>query len=213
MAEDLAQSIRAENKRMEAELESLAQRLHDLRVQYDRYFMGLERIPPLRDRQALERDMRNSGLRKARRTALKFRFNNLRQSLATHARRWDRIMRLIEEGRFKRERNALSAHPTPPTPEAGSNGDGKRPGGERTQGKAGSNGRANGDARAVFESWRAAQRKVGRSAKVDFEKFRRKLEAQKRAQMKKYGWKDVNYSVRVKGDKVALVARPVKDDG
>lgn len=196
MRDDTVESIRARNKAVEEELSTFRNRLEALRTKYDRYFMGLERIPPEKIRSDLERDLRNSKLENFHKTAIKFRFNNIRQRMNTYARYWDRIMRLIEEGRFKREKGALQnmGAPPPAPPE------------ERGQASSKNN------ERAVYDSWKKAQRELGRSSDVDFERFQKKLEKQRQAQKAKYGWDDVSYSVRVKDGKVALVAKPGSAD-
>jgi hypothetical protein len=206
MAENSADSIRAQNAKLEEELSQLAESLRQLKVLYDRYFMGLDRIPPLKLREQVERAFRDSKLIKSHKTGVKFRFRNLRQSLISNASRWDRIMRLIEEGKFKRDRNALQAMGVRPTEDEGP---ATRP---AARGEAPAAERADDPTRKVFESWQAAQSQIGNNAKVDYDKFREKLERQKQEQITKNGWKDIDYAVRVKDGKVALVARPVKGD-
>ncbi|MEZ4269262.1 MAG: MXAN_5187 C-terminal domain-containing protein [Myxococcota bacterium] len=208
MAENSADSIRAQNARLEEELGQIAEGIRQLKVQYDRYFMGLDRIPPLKARAELERFVRDSKLGKSHKTGVKFRFRNMRQSLISNATRWDRIMRLIEEGKFKRDRNALQGmgvRTVEDEPKAGA---------PTTRGGGASAAAASDDpTRKVFETWQAAQSQLGNTAKVDYEKFRDKLERQKQEQISKHGWKDIDYAVRVKDGKVALVARPVKGEG
>jgi hypothetical protein len=196
MRGDDADSLRARNKALEAELATFRNRLESLRVKYDRYFMGLERIPPEKIRSDLERDLRNSSLERSHKTAIKFQFNNVRQRMITYRRYWDRIMRMIEEGRFKREKSALqNMGAPPPAPDAGGGGGG----GDKRE-------------RAVFESWKKAQKELGRKSDVGFDRFQAKLAKQKQAQMEKFGWSDVNYSVRVKNGKVNLVAKQAGDE-
>ena len=192
MRDDMVNSIRAANQAMEAELRELTERVEELRTKYDRYFMGLDRIPPERFRSKLERDMRNSKLLKSHKTELKFRFKNVQSRLTSYRRYWDRVMRMIEEGRFKREKSSLGKV-------AGLGRPAEQPA------------EAPDAARSVFDSWVEAQGQVGRAANVDFDAFKSKLEAQKAKQIEKHGWKDVNYSVKVKDGKVALVAKPVKE--
>lgn len=192
MRDDTADSIRARNKALEVELATFRERLESLRTKYDRYFMGLERIPPEKIRSDLARDLRNSKLESSHKTAVKFRFNNIRQRMNTYARYWDRIMRMIEEGRFKREKGSLQNMGGPPP----------MPAEERSGGGGGAN------ERAVYDSWKKAQKELGRSSDVDFDRFQKKLAKQRQAQKDKYGWDDVSYSVRVKNGKVALVAKP-----
>ena len=194
MRDDTVESIRERNKAVEAELSTLRNRLESLRTKYDRYFMGLERIPPEKIRSELERDLRNSNLENSHKTAVKFRLNNIRQRMNTYKRYWDRIMRMIEEGRFKREKGSLQnmGAPPPAPPEPGS---------------------SDSKDRAVYESWKEAQSKLGRNANVDFDRFQSKLAKQKQAQMEKFGWSDVNYSVRIKDGKVNLVAKQGSEEG
>ncbi|MCB9728000.1 MAG: hypothetical protein H6744_11985 [Deltaproteobacteria bacterium] len=207
MAESTADSIRAQNAQMDEELNQLAEALRQLKVLYDRYFMGLDRIPPLKARDQLERAVRDSKLAKSHKTGVKFRFRNLRQSLLTNASRWDRIMRLIEEGKFKRERNALQGMGVRPSDDDESLRASPLERGGGTQAPA------EDPTRKVFETWQAAQSQLGKNSNVDYDKFREKLERQKNEQISKHGWKDVDYSVRVKDGKVALIARPVKEGG
>ena len=159
MRDDSVESIRARNQALEAELSTFRERVEALRTKYDRYFMGLERIPPEKIRSELERDLRNSKLESSHKTAVKFRFNNIRQRMNTYARYWDRIMRMIEEGRFKREKGALQNMGAPPP----------MPPEER------SSGADSGRERAVYDSGKKAQKELGRSSDVDFERFQKKL--------------------------------------
>jgi hypothetical protein len=207
MAENSADSIRAQNAKLEEELGQIAEGLRQLKVQYDRYFMGLDRIPPLKARADLERFIRDSKLGKSHKTGVKFRFRNMRQSMISNASRWDRIMRLIEEGKFKRERSALQGMGVRTIE------DEPKEGPPTTRGGGAKAAAASEDpTRKVFETWQAAQSQLGNNAKVDYDKFREKLERQKQEQISKHGWKDIDYAVRVKDGRVALVAKPVKGD-
>ncbi len=210
MAENSAESVRAQNAKLEEELKQIAEGLRQLKVQYDRYFMGLDRIPPLRARADLERLIRDSRLGKSHKTGVKFRFRNMRQSLISNATRWDRIMRLIEEGKFKRDRSALQGmgvrtiedEPQQDAPTTRRDGARAEAGTEAPEDPT----------RKVFETWQAAQSQLGNNANVDYDRFRDKLERQKQEQISKHGYKDVAYAVRIKDGRVALVARPVRGD-
>jgi hypothetical protein len=189
---DSAQGMREQQQAMERELQELSSLVEQLRVKYDRYFMGLDRIPPEKLRANLEREFRNSKLQNTHKTALRFKFETIRQRMTTYKRYWDRILRMIEEGRFKREKSALASmgmRPpagAPPKPTDGDEG--------------------------VYRAWKEAQKQLGRSSDVDFDRFKQKLAAQRASQKQKYGWDSVDYSVRVKDGKVALVAKPGDSD-
>ena len=88
----------------EKELQGFIQRLERLRMDFDRFFMGQERVAPIPRRDQLRRDLRASGLNRARNTALRFRFQNLMIRLASYTTYWERALREKEEG-TRRSRN------------------------------------------------------------------------------------------------------------
>ena len=102
MSENSQNSFKAKRDREEKELRSLEQRLEKLRVDFDQFFMGIVKVPPVDKRDKLQRDLRFSDLRKANNTALRFRFQNLRQKLTTMNTYWERTMRQREDGTFRK---------------------------------------------------------------------------------------------------------------
>ncbi len=87
----------------EAKLHDLESRLDRLKSLYDQWFQGLERIPPTRQRERLDRDIREMRKRQPRNTALRFRFQTLYQRYTTLMNYWNRVTRQIEEGTYKRD--------------------------------------------------------------------------------------------------------------
>ena len=94
--------IEGAKKAMEEELVDLDKRVNRIRVLYDQYFMGIERLPPEMMRNDLDKLFMRSKIPRSRSTALKFRFRSLRQKYTSLKSYWDRIIRLIEEGRIRR---------------------------------------------------------------------------------------------------------------
>lgn len=79
--------------------------IEQCRVAYERYFAGLERREPqdIRKRcEAMARAMPESAVRNV---GLKFRLSTAKQRWTTYAQHWARIVRQIEEGTFKRDRD------------------------------------------------------------------------------------------------------------
>jgi formiminotetrahydrofolate cyclodeaminase len=104
MSEQNQDSFKARRQRQVKELTLLEQRLEKLRVEYEQFFLGIINVPPNPKRDRLRRDVRHSELRKAKNTALRFRYQNLTQKLATYATYWERTQRKIEEGTHRRSR-------------------------------------------------------------------------------------------------------------
>jgi hypothetical protein len=190
VADDFVNNLQAQHRKHAQELEELSERVEALRNKYDRFFMGLDRIPPERERADLDRALRFAEVRRSHRTELKFRLASLRNRFTTNARRWDRIMRMIEEGKFRRERGALQ-----------NMGSAQRPNASDTPTNSG------GAVNELYDSWVAARRELGKSTDVKFDQFAKRIEEQKARQQKKYGWKEVDYTVRIKNGKVSMVAR------
>jgi len=76
--------------------------LAELRAAYDQYFLGVERKPPTKRHDALKRQMRELKSHFVRQTSVRFRIDNLSQKLTTFERLWERTLKEIEAGTYKR---------------------------------------------------------------------------------------------------------------
>ncbi len=178
------------NAELDVECARLTERLEKLRVAWDRYLRGQDRIPPLTERDKLARALRTSRVASTHKTNLKFRFSNLQQRFTTYNTYWERCMRMIEEGTFKRERGGMARALA-------------TRGQERTERKE--------PMRRLYEDWKKAGREAGSSKDVDFKGFSKRMQNQRLKHLQKFGCDDVAYSVRVKDGKVALIAKPFRD--
>ncbi|MDH5493531.1 MAG: hypothetical protein OEY14_16375 [Myxococcales bacterium] len=77
--------------------------LERLRIAYEQYFMGLERIEPQKRRQDFDRRIRLLRKHQPRSTALRFRYQQLQARYVTFQQHWNRICRKIEEGTYERD--------------------------------------------------------------------------------------------------------------
>lgn len=85
------------------ELEELEGRLERLRVKYDLYFQGIEKMLPFVARKDVHRRFAALHKEQLRSAALRFRFNSLVQRFTSYQTHWGRILRQIEEGTYKRD--------------------------------------------------------------------------------------------------------------
>ncbi|HOP39647.1 MAG TPA: MXAN_5187 C-terminal domain-containing protein [Geobacteraceae bacterium] len=101
------------------DIEQFEQNLKELITKYEQYFLGLEKREPLKLREDVERFSRRYNASAVSNTMLLFRYNSLKSRLASYRQHWNRITRLIEEGkyhrdRFKMERESVAkAKPSP----------------------------------------------------------------------------------------------------
>jgi hypothetical protein len=100
-----------ERKFRERELDSLEAGIRELQIRYDQYFAGVEKREPLKERQTIAQDLRRFVNRRIVQTDLRFRYQSLATRFHTYARYWDRILRLIDEGRYLRQTNKRTPLP------------------------------------------------------------------------------------------------------
>lgn len=86
------------------DIELFEQGLKELITKYEQYFLGLEKREPLKLREDVERLARRHSASSVSNTMLLFRYNSLRSRLASYRQHWNRINRLIEEGKYHRDR-------------------------------------------------------------------------------------------------------------
>jgi hypothetical protein len=93
-------------------LDNIGVDLRELEILYERYFSGMEKREPLRQREALQKRLRQFVNRRIMKTDLRFRYESLAARYHTYTSYWDRILRLMDEGRYERHTGTL--RPTPP---------------------------------------------------------------------------------------------------
>lgn len=95
---------------VQKELDELDQRLSALKVLYDKYFLGMEKLEPQRERADVNKTIIDLGSRFIRNTGAKFRRDTLKNKFLTYQRYWDRILKQIEDGTFKGHKIKAELH-------------------------------------------------------------------------------------------------------
>ncbi len=101
------------------ELSAIEQALKDLEIRYEQYFAGVEKREPMAARAGVAKRLQRFANRKIIQTDLRFRYQTLAGRYHSYAGYWDRILRLMDEGRYRRQmpRTEESARKSDPTPE------------------------------------------------------------------------------------------------
>ncbi len=94
-------------------------KLNELVVKYEHYFLGLEKREPLKMLEEVEALSRKYTGSEIINTMLTFRYNSLKSRLASYRQYWIRTNRLIEEGKYSRDRFKMGIHSRPDSPEPG----------------------------------------------------------------------------------------------
>lgn len=110
---------------VERELQLIEQELRELIIGYEQYFMGVDKFEPAKERQVLALRLRRMVNLYIPQADLRFRLQGLAGRLQSYTAYWDRTLRLIEEGRYVRQRSHVKwaeqqapaeLAATPPTP-------------------------------------------------------------------------------------------------
>jgi hypothetical protein len=97
------------------ELNALEQDQKDLVILYEQYFAGIEKREPVKARENLAIRLRRFASRRIMQTDLRFKYQNLATRFHSYSGYWDRILRLMDEGRYARHLHhapgAAAMHP------------------------------------------------------------------------------------------------------
>jgi hypothetical protein len=83
--------------------EALEQELEEVKVKYEMYFLGVERMEPARRRDDLKRNIARLKTAFTRNTGLRFRIQALHARYLSYERLWIRAAREKEEGTYRRD--------------------------------------------------------------------------------------------------------------
>lgn len=214
------------------QLDELDSRLTALKIGYDKYFLGMEKFEPQKDRIEIGRIITELAAKFIRNTGAKFRRDQLKSKFLSYGRYWDRILKQIEDGTYRGHRVKAELHEkerlererrererrgevAPADAAAGANGNGasapagaapvngKRPAAPPTPG-------ARPDpVQRLLDQLTAARRQSGESTDgLTREKMAQVVQQQSAALKAKYNCKSVEFKVVVEGGKAKLKATP-----
>lgn len=183
----------AENPALEKDLDTLDQALTLLKRDYEIYFSGGMKLPPLDAHRKVEREIRKLSRLTNLNYAQRFRYNNLSARFNTYVDLWNKQMRYREEGR-----TPSGAVIQIPQKE-------EKP----TKQKKSLDSQAR-EYQKLFNDYLQCRQQTGEGAAVSFDKFADSISKQKEAIRSKYDCKDVQFNVVIEAGKTKLKAKPVK---
>lgn len=86
-----------------ASLDDFEEAVERLRVAYDKYFAGIDKVSPVRLREQVQRQWNALEAMHVRSTMLRFRLGGLRARFVTYKHYWTRVEREIERGVSRRD--------------------------------------------------------------------------------------------------------------
>ncbi len=182
-------------------VQNFENRLRNVKSKYERFFIGLERKPPLREYEELVALVRGLQPQSLRNTSMRFKLNSLIAQFNTLNSYWMNTLRKIEEGTYFRDRNKIRLRDVDRTSTA--------PNVVLTQSQPLKN-QAQSDGE-LFVHYRAARQKLeGELPKMSPAAFETMIAKQREQLLKQTGAKEIQFRVIVEGGKVKLKAKPIK---
>ena len=93
-------------------LDDFEEAIEELRISYEKYFLGVERVAPAQRHKQLKAQLRRLERHHMRSTALRFRLQGLRARVVTYEHYWTRVLGQIERGTFRRDLQQRAARRT-----------------------------------------------------------------------------------------------------
>jgi hypothetical protein len=182
------------------ELTALDEGIQNLQVLYEKYFIGIDRKPPDQERKQISskaREMRNASIRN---TALKFKINTLFAKLISFERMWDRTLREIEDGTYKRDVFKAKLR------------QGERENADAAAARqvpAPTHAISEANMRRLYDTYLVARQRTGESTVgLSYDSLASRIRAQVPELMQKHRAKNIEFKVVIKGGKAILKAVP-----
>lgn len=191
------------------DLDILEKSIRQLQIEWEKFFSGLERKPPVDMRTRVEAMVRRYSNAEIRNNTERFRFQNLAARYQTFAELWAKRLRAMEEGRpvGLHGKAAAMAAPPPPPPAAERMAPAARATNEvRVKDPSGDTEAV----RALFDRFLEARKQAGESGAVKFESFQKIITQQSTRILNEKGASAVDFRLETKDGKVSLKAKPVR---
>jgi hypothetical protein len=104
----------SERRKIDQVLTEIQTEMKELEIRYEQYFAGVEKREPQRSRTDLARRIRQLTNRPIFQTDIKFRYQGLASRFYSYSQYWDRILRLMDEGKYHRHLAHLPKAPKLP---------------------------------------------------------------------------------------------------
>jgi hypothetical protein len=186
-----------ETMAIQDDISFLENSISELIIKYEQYFLGMEKREPLKLCEDIDRFIRRYNTSAIVNTMYKFKFNTLVGKFNSYKQYWARINRLIEEGKYSRDRFKMARHlaegaPHPPTDKLD-----KQP--------------EKNDTEIVFQRYLEARRKCNLATdNISRETMFSVIEKQRETLKSKYNCANVEFRVVIENGAPKLKARPAK---
>lgn len=188
------------------ELTEIEGRFAALNNAFEMYFLGIEKKPPVEEWEALKKEIRRIITKPSNNTAVKFRRNSVNQRIATRNTYWERTLKEIEEGTYRRHRFKADFHAKQQRQQQAG---GASPAAAASAKAAAAGARDNGGSLdSIHAAYIAARKQTGEATNIAKEQLAQVIAKQIPAIKERYKCKDVEFKVAIENGKAKLKAVP-----
>jgi hypothetical protein len=185
-------------EKLAQDLDAMEEAIANLQVLYEKYFVGIDRKAPERERQKVSETMRRLKETQVKNTALKFRIQTMFAKLLSFERMWDRTLREIEEGTYKRDVFKAKRRVGRQGEEA-----------ERSAPGAAAPQLSDQMLRKLYDTYLLARQRTGESTSgLSYDSLATRIRAQVPELMAQHKARNIEFKVVIKGGKAVLKAIP-----
>ena len=189
-------------------LDEIEQKMFVLKINYEKYFSGLERVEPLREREEVRRAMRDFLDEPIRNSVQRFRYQTLKSRFQSLELYWQRNLTLIERGthpkmRFRADAKERAREAEPEQLSAAQ----VQVLEERQQAME----REERAYKLVYDKYLEARAKCGQSTDLAFDTVRTILKQQVRQIKSQYNVESVRFRISIEEGKAKVKAVPVTE--
>ncbi len=195
---------------IEHELDVLERKVSDLRVEFERFFSGVLKLPPNKVKQTVQEQLRKLSNLEVDKAAERFRLQALQSRFNSLSDLWERKIQAREEGKSLATLHMRSGVPDEPTPQAG-----VRKVAEKRDEKPPSDVKPRKvDFRPLFEKYIAAKQAAGEDvSRIRYERFEELVRKQAEDIRNKTGATRLVFEIKSDEGRVRLIGRPSQPKG
>lgn len=194
-------------------LDELEQKMFLLKINYEKYFAGIDRLEPYRDREEIRRTVRELVEQQIKNPTQQFKLQGLKARFQTFELYWTRNLKMMESGTHPKMRFRADTKVAQAAAIAAAAGDPKIAEQEAVlRERAGRMEREERAYKLVYDKYMDARRQCGQSADIGFDAVREALNKQVRLIKSTYNVESVKFRVVVEDGKAKVKAVPQGKD-
>lgn len=191
---------------LNATFDQIERAIFQLKIQYEKYFSGIESIEPIKEFDAIQKQFRDLLTRKITNTQQRYRLTQLKARFASLSLYWKRNLVLVERGTHPKQKFRLGVKERQEREiELNRQLQKERQAKRREQTQ-------DSGYRSVYDQLMEARKKTGQATNISFDSIKATLEKQSKAIQAQYGCASVQFKVSIQDGKAKMKAVPVRNE-